>query len=128
MLINRNEASGDFRMNSISNHATSDPNLPAGAPEHDACGSALSPLPCRSSLLPKGALPRTLLVLSFALAFLAFPLESKAAIALVQKATAANNSTAPTTTITATYPAAPTVDHLLIAIIGAQANVTINAP
>jgi hypothetical protein len=130
MLINRNEVSGGFKMRVISsNQATSNAILPTGAmPEHDASESALLALPCRSSLLRKGALPRMLLVLSFVLAFLAFPSESKAAIALVQKATAANNTTAPTTTITATYPAAPTVDHLLIAIAGVQANVTIIAP
>src|SRR6266487_1301653 len=112
-------------MNSISNHATSDPNLPTGAPEHDACGSALSPLPCRSSLLRKGALPRMLLVLAFALAFLAYPLESKAAITQVRKSSgsAMNDST-----VTATYSGTPSADNLLIAIVGARSSVTINTP
>lgn len=103
--------------------------LPAGGvPEHEAYGQALSTLSYRSSQVHNGAMPRILLVLFFAFASLAFPLESEAAIALVQKATAVNNATNPTNTITATYAATPGADHLLIAIIGAQASVTINQP
>ena len=116
-------------MQAIRSNVVSNQDLPTGAPpEHDSQGSVLSPLQDRSSRVRKGALPRMLLVVSFALAFLAFPLESKAAIALVQKATMVNNATNPTNTITATYGATPGVDHLLIAIIGTQANVTISAP
>jgi hypothetical protein len=129
MLINRDEVFGGLRMQAITSNVASNANLPnESMAEHYTHGSVLSLLQYRSSRVRKGALPRMLLVVSFALAILAYQLESKAAIALVQKATAVNNATNPTATITATFGATPGPNNLLIAIIGTQANVTINLP